>query len=159
MLSERTFSDLLRHSGEVAKDAERHDVLISRRDGPDLMLVDREREEGLREAFAALASVVRSMLAAMQDVKGWVDDLGEFLAWTSFLPADERRQFLSEFTLAIIAGEQANTFAPASQVLREWKATAMVHADPELAAVLRERVPDEEGDNVVPPPPAVGAVS
>jgi hypothetical protein len=155
MLRERTFSELLRHSGEVARDAESVDVVLHRRDGPDLMLVEYKREEGLRETFTAAASILSSMMQVFQEhLEKSADGIGDSLAWTTFLTERERLEFVREFVRGILAGAQAGTFTPAAQILREWRATAMVHADPELVAVLNERVPSEDGGLVALCPPA-----
>jgi hypothetical protein len=49
-----------------------------------------------------------------------------------------------------------DNYAPVGQLLREWKATSEVHADPRLARRLRRRI-DADGDPVpVPVPAAAG---
>jgi len=70
--------------------------------------------------------------------------LGEALedafAWLGFLEAAERRLFVDEFTRVIIAAAALDSYAPLSQLVREWRATAEAQADPTLARRLRRPI-------------------
>ena len=63
-LAEHTFTHMLRNSGEVLAEVEHHDVVLRRRDGEDLFLGLRSREESVRDALGILA---RLLLAASVD--------------------------------------------------------------------------------------------
>src|SRR5205085_4029290 len=58
---ERNLTDMLRSSGEVLREAEHQDVVLRRRDGADVMLVDFEREQGLRQSLAAAARIIAGL--------------------------------------------------------------------------------------------------
>lgn len=74
----------------------------------------------------------------------------EVFPWASFLPRQDHKAFVDELTQTLVAVTTIDNFAPVGQLLREWKATAEVHADPRLARRLRRRI-DADGD-LVPVP-------
>ena len=58
--------------------------------------------------------------------------------------------FVDEVTQTLVAVSMIDNYAPVGQLLREWKATAEIHADPRLATRLRRRI-DADGDPVPAP--------
>ena len=54
-----------------------------------------------------------------------------------FLPTADRCLFVNEFARVVTAVAESDNYAPVSQLVREWRATAEAHADPRLAARLR----------------------
>ncbi|MBV8162620.1 MAG: hypothetical protein JO265_17010 [Acidimicrobiia bacterium] len=131
---ERPFSDLLRHPKEVTSDVEDGDVLLRRRDEPDLRLSRADRETERAEAFGALARTFRNLAA--HNAAALDDALDDAFAWLEFLPKTDRRSFVDEFARVVTAAAALDNYAPLSQLLREWRATAEVHADPKLAQRL-----------------------
>ena len=57
--------------------------------------------------------------------------------WVEFLPEADRESFLDDFPRTLAASAELDNFAALGRLLREWRATAEVHADPELARRLR----------------------
>jgi hypothetical protein len=55
---EHTLSHMLRNSGDVIAEAEHQDVVLRRRDGADLYLGLRSREESVRSALGVLARLL-----------------------------------------------------------------------------------------------------
>ncbi len=150
---ERTLTDMLRSSGDVLREAEHQDVVLRRRDGADVMLVDFEREQGLRQTLAAAARIIAGLDGSGEQVlERFVAVLPDAIAWTRFLPEEDRLSFLREFAATAAACVDADVFEPLTQLNNEWRATAAVHADPQLAAVLREPGQDDLG--LVPRPAA-----
>ncbi len=78
------------------------------------------------------------------------DALGEAFSWTQFLPAADQRLFVEEFSRVVTAAAELDNVAPLIQLLREWRATAEVHADPKLARRLRRKL-EADGDAVAAP--------
>ncbi len=132
---EHQFSELLRHPKEVTNDVEEGDVLLRRRDEPDLRLsrADREIERG--SAFAALGRALRNLAAhnpaALQSA------LAEEFPWVELLPARDQAKFLGEFSRVVAATMELDSYQSLTQLVREWRATAEIHADPRLARRLR----------------------
>lgn len=69
--------------------------------------------------------------------------------WWRFLPAEDVRGFVLEPVDTLRAADALANVAPAVQVITEWRHTAEVHADPELAVRIRQGVDDY---GVVPEP-------
>ncbi len=132
---ERPFSDLLRHPKDVAGDVENGDVVLRRRDQPDLRLTRADRETQRTAAFSALARAFGHLAARNPDEVA--DMLADAFAWTEFLPDSDRRLFVAEFARLLTAAAEVDNYAPLSQLVHEWRATAEVHADPALAGRLR----------------------
>ena len=135
---ERSFSDLLRHPNDVAADLDVSDVLLRRRDEPDLRLTLAEREAERSDVFRILALSFRNLAVHAPTVlDGAVLDA---FAWSEFLPAKDRRAFLDDFSRTLTASVEMDTYELLAQVVREWKATAEIHAQPSLAKRLQRPV-------------------
>jgi len=145
---ERPFSDLLRRPKEVTDDVEDADVLLRRRDEPDLRLTRADREAQRADTFAAIGRALRNL--AVHNPSSLGDALGDAFPWLEFLPAGDRRLFLDEFSRVVTAAAAVDNYESLSQLVREWRTTAEVHADPKLARRLR-RALEATGDRVVPP--------
>jgi len=76
-----------------------------------------------------------------------VDDA---FAWLTFLPKPDRRLFVEELTRTLVAAAAVENFSPVAQLLREWKATAEIHADPKLARRLRTPI-EAAGNRIATP--------
>ncbi len=132
---EHQFSELLRHPKDVTSDVEEGDVLLRRRDEPDLRLTRADREAQQSELFEALARTFRNLAVHHPDALD--DALGEAFAWLEFLPPRERQLFVDEFVRIVRAAGELDNYAPLGQLVREWRDSAEVYGDPELAARLK----------------------
>ena len=135
-LIEHTLSYLLRNSGDVIAEVEHQDVVLRRRDGADLILGLRSREESVRTALGVLARllVAASLDPATRDRVA--SALIASLPWTSFLPDEERAEFFQELTAKAAACVELDTFEPLARLIDGWRATAEVYGVPELRAKL-----------------------
>jgi hypothetical protein len=145
---ERPFSDLLRHPKDVTSEVDDSDVLLRRRDEPDLRLSRADREFERSQAFSAMARAFRNLASHSPGTLG--DALGDAFGWLEFLPVADRRLFADEFARVVTAAAELDNYGPLSQLVLEWRATAEVHADPKLARRLRR--PVEAGGDPVPVP-------
>src|SRR2546426_1262630 len=134
-VTERPFSDLLRRPKDVTTDVEEGDVLLRRRDEPDLRLSRADRDADRAAAFAALGRTLRNL--AVHSPKALEDALGDAFPWLEFLPARDRRAFVEEFSRVVVAAAELDNYAPLVRLVREWRATAEVHADPKLARRIK----------------------
>jgi hypothetical protein len=132
---EHSFSDLLRRPKEVTSEVEEGDVLLRRRDEPDLRLTRADRDAERAAAFAALGRTLRNL--AVHNPAALEGALRDAFAWLEFLPARDRREFVEEFSRAVAAAAELDSYLPLTQLVREWRATAEIHADPRLARRLR----------------------
>lgn len=147
-VTERPFSDLLRRPKEVIEELEDSDVLLRRRDEPDLRLTLAEREATRAGAFASLGRTLRNL--AVHHPKVLSGSLAEAFPWLEFLPQRDRERFVDEFSRLIVAAAELDSYAGVSQLVAEWRATAEVHADPKLARRLRQPL-HPEGERVSAP--------
>jgi len=145
---ERRFSEFLSQPNDVVAELGDHDVVLRRRNAPALRLSKADRDEERDEAFDALARLLRNLLVhSPSSLDATVDQV---FPWATFLPRQDRRAFIGELTQTLVAVSTIDNYAPVGQLLREWKATAEVHADPRLARRLRRRI-DADGETVPVP--------
>lgn len=123
-------------------------MLLRRRDEPDLWLSRADREAERSQAFAAVARALR--ILAVHSPAALADALGDAFPWLEFLPDTERNLFVQEFSRVVTAAAELDNVTPVTQLLREWRATAEIHADPSLASRLV--VPVSAGGDRVPRP-------
>lgn len=147
-VTERPFSDLLRRPKEVTTDVEEGDVVLRRRDEPDLRLSRADRDADRAVAFAALGRTLRNL--AVHNSKALGEALGDAFPWLEFLPAADRRAFVQEFSRVVVAAADLDNYTPLGQLVREWRATAEIHADPKLARRLRRPL-QAAGDRIERP--------
>ncbi len=147
-LVERPFSDFLRQPKDVVAELEDHDVLLRRRNAPSLRLSQADRDDDRSEAFEALARLLRNL--AVHSPVALDEAVDEVFAWLTFLPKADRKLFIEELTSTLVGAAAVENYAPVSQLLREWRATAEIHADPKLARRIRTPV-EAAGDSVVAP--------
>jgi len=147
-VTERPFSDLLRRPKEVTDDVEDGDVLLRRRDEPDLRLTRADREAQRADTFTAIGRALRNL--ATHNPAALNDALGDAFPWIEFLPVRDRSLFLDEFSRVVTAAAAIDNYESLGQLVREWRATAEVHSDPKLARRLRRPL-DASGDRVARP--------
>lgn len=148
-VTERPFSDLLRHPNDVTVDVDEADVVLRRRDAPDLVLSRADRDAERTAVFMALGRTLRNLAVHHPGVLD--DALADAFPWIEVLPPDDRRMFTDEFTRLAVAAGDLDVYGPVSQMIREWRATAEIFADPELAERL-SRPLAADGPRVEPPP-------
>lgn len=145
---ERPFSEFLRQPNDVVAELAEHDVVLRRRNAPALRLSQADRDDERLEAFEALARLLRNLAVHHPAALDFAID--EVFGWATFLPKPDRKLFAQELTRTLVGAADVENFAPVGQLLREWTATAEVHADPALARRLRKPV-QAAGDQVVAP--------
>jgi hypothetical protein len=147
-----SFSDLSKNSRRVA-DAVDHAqrIQITRRDGEDLYLTtarhDRQREESAdvtARLFAALTSTDEGALAILHA-------LPAVFPWVRHLAADEVHEFALDLVNATRDIVELDVHANLHRVIVEWRATARILADPELAAELSRPLPEGNYGTVIAP--------
>lgn len=145
---ERPFSEFLRQPKDVVAELAEHDVLLRRRNAPALRLSQADRDDDRSEAFEALSRLLRNLAVhSPAALDGAVDDA---FAWVTFLPKSDRKLFVEDLTRTLIGAAAVENYSPVAQLLREWRATAEIHADPALARRLRKAI-DADGEQVAAP--------
>ena len=137
-LVERPFSEFLRQPKDVVAELDEHAVLLRRRNAPALRLTQADRHEARAEAFEALAKLLQNLAVnSPAAIDAAVDDA---FAWLTFLPKADRNLFVDELTRTLVGAAAVENYSPVAQLLRGWKATAEIHADPKLARRLRKPI-------------------
>lgn len=148
--SEYTFTEFLRSPREVAEAADRSPrLIIHRRNAPDLVLSRADRRRGEAVGAAGAAALLSQLLAHDSLQAGAL--IVEALPWTRCLSEKGRSEFALEFAEILAVSAELDSFAPLAQMLDEWKATAALQADPELADELARPIPEPDGRPVPAP--------
>ncbi len=92
---------------------------------------------------------------AVHSPRALADAVLDEFPWASLLPKTDQKVFIDEFTRTVLAAAELDNFAPLGQLVDEWRATAEIHADPELARRLRR--PVTAVGNAVKRPPRRGS--
>ena len=147
---EATWSDFLRDPKTVTDRLDEVDVVLHRRDGEDLHLLTESRHEAAQQSMAIISRMLASVLqegVVQERLSG-----NAAMPWLRFLTAANRVQFATEFIETSVASGDLGTLAPLSALIAEWRDTALVRADPRLAAALRRPHP---GDGDLVPRPTI----
>ncbi len=131
---ERPFSEFLRRPNDVVAELADHDVVLRRRNAPALRLSRADHHSDRREALEATSRLLRNL--ASHSPEALVAALTEAYAWVDFLPESARDRFAKELTQALLAAASVDLYQSVAQLVREWKATAEIYADPELTRQL-----------------------
>jgi hypothetical protein len=129
------WSELARDPKSVAALADAGDVRLKRRDGADLVLTRADRVAAADDGAVTAARAFRNILAHVGvDVfaHSFIDEFG----WAQVLPEGDIRQFVQDFVRSAQVAAELGRWEVLSQVVREWKATAAIYAEPGLAARL-----------------------
>ncbi|MEW1840827.1 hypothetical protein AB0392_23030 [Nonomuraea angiospora] len=146
------FSELSKHSKEVAEKLSRvQRVHIRRRDGEDLFLTtarhDREREE----TASVVAQLLTALVASDEGVRAVQQALPAVFSWVRHLSAEERREFVQDIVDATRDAVDLDVHATLHRVIVEWRASARILADPALTARLTGPLPGEDHGEVLAP--------
>jgi hypothetical protein len=135
---EHPFSELMRQPRRVVKDLEHGDVILRRRGAPDLRLTRVDRDDQRADAYAMVGRALRNLAVHSPAALGAA--LLDELSWTSLLPPSDRAAFIDDFTRTVVTAAELDSFGPLAQLVEEWRATAEIHADLELARRLRRSI-------------------
>lgn len=139
------FSRLLQHPKDtVAKLEQSRDrrLRLGRRDGEDLILETAGHAEAEHEAMNMTTRLFVSLVSQDEAARVMLLALPDVFPWVRFLPADDVRAFLVELAGTARACAELGNMAPLEPVVAAWRATAEVHADPELRDALAQPLED-----------------
>lgn len=77
-------------------------------------------------------------LSVADGLGGADGDVERELAWVGVMPECDRRLFAEEMSQLMAEAAETDDLAPVEQALREWRVTAEIYLDPELARRLTE---------------------
>lgn len=139
--AEATFTDFLRDPRKVTERLDTGDVILRRRDAEDLRLSVASRVAATEETLSFLSRVIAD---ALED-EVVRERIGHHAAlpWLTFLPPTARERFYAELFECVEGAVELGTLAPVARLLDEWRVTAAVHADPDLARRLHGPLPGD----------------
>lgn len=143
------WSELQRDPKGVAALADAGDVRVRRRDGADLVLTREDRLTTSGEGAIVTVRALRNLLAHVP-VETAAAALNDEFPWLSLLPDEAVSQFVAEFVKAARISAELGQWSVLAALLRGWKATAMVYADPERLRQLSGPLNDDFGPVPVP---------
>lgn len=143
------FSTLINKQTSVFPALDDADVVLERRDAENLVLMRSERfqamADGLTLAAKSLAVIARTNRSLAEDV------FAEELPWLKWLPPEARSECVAELLDHLLAGADTGLLLPFARALREWKSTAEIYSDPELAERLRGPFATETAEDLARP--------
>ena len=142
--AEATLTDFLRDPNAVVDRLAQTDIVLHRRNADDLRLSLESRSEAIATSVELIGHILRSLLEDAS-VRQRVREKTAAVAWLALLPESERDRFLEEFFRSAEGSADLGVMAPLGQLLREWRQTAAIYADPALAAELRRPLPGNAG--------------
>jgi hypothetical protein len=152
---EVNFSELSQRPKDVVAKLERaagRAVRIRRRDrnDQDLILVAADRVEQANEAASATAKLFIELMKHNDAARALATEvLPAAFPWVRYLSKDEMQSFVVEFVDVLERAESLGNPAPVARLVAAWRHTAEIHADPELAAILKQ---DGDDFGAVPAP-------
>lgn len=138
-MAEATLTDFLRDPNAIVEQLEGRDVVLHRRNAADLHLSLRTRAESDDEAVGFLARLLGRVLAD-EALRPRVAEAVATIPWVAFLPAADRVTFVEDVVRTAEGAAELGSMAPLARVLKEWQATAAIHADPILALKLKRPI-------------------
>jgi hypothetical protein len=143
---EVTLSAFLRSPTELLRRLEEEgDIVLRRRDAYDLRLSLDGRS---RERDAGTALVARMLASVAADEAGkqlLARALDRTLPWMDVLPAPARHEFVVEFLRTAEASAEVGVHAPLLELIRAWRETAGIYADPDLRERMVRPLPGDAG--------------
>lgn len=121
------------------------DVRVRRRDGVALILTREDRTETTRTGAMSAARTLRAALLRMKPEQT-VEVLRDEFPWLDVLPPAERAEFGADFARGVWASAELGVWDSLAETVTQWKATAALHADTELATQEFEAVDADPGE-------------
>jgi hypothetical protein len=147
---ERTFSEFLRQPKEVVADLAQHDVVLRRRNAPDLFLSLAASDISRTKTIECLARLLRKISADSPEAMD--DAIEAAFPWVEFLSPDGRHEFAEALTQTILASASIESFDRVELLIDSWQNTAEILSNPELTALLTTPITVTDGRRVIPPP-------
>ena len=133
------FSQLVQHPRATVAKLEgnpRRRLRLERRDGGDLILQAAERAEADAAAVIITTRLFAALLSNAEASNLLIAAFPAVFPWVRFLPPDDVREFVNEFTGTAQACAELGSMAPLEPVIDAWRATAEIYVDPDLHEAL-----------------------
>lgn len=137
MLTERTLTDFLQHSGEVLPEVDRGEVRLRRRGADDVVLVAGRHWDRVVDSIRVVAEELDKLRAVLAGVRA--DELHAVRAaakpfatdWIGLLRPDDRAACIDELERTLLASLASGRLADVEEAVDGWRATALATWDQE----------------------------
>ena len=147
-----SFSDLSKNSKRVADTVDHAQrVHVTRRDGEDLYLTTARHDQQREETADVTARLFAALSGTDEGGRAILHALPMVFPWVRHLSGDEVAEFTQDLINSARDITELDVHANLHRVIVEWRATARILADPELAAQLTRPLPDGDYGTVVTP--------
>lgn len=137
--TEVPFSQLVQHPRATVAKLEaspRRRLRLERRDGGDLIIQAAERAEADAAAVIITTRLFTALLNNTQTSQVLLSAFPTVFPWVRFLPAEDLREFVREFTGTAQACAELGSMAPLGPVIDAWRTTAEIYVEPDLHKAL-----------------------
>ena len=131
-----TLSFVVKHTGKVLDEVQHSDVLVTRRDGEDMMLSTARRDSAVRGGLDLSVRLLAQIMTDAELSAALLRSTEAALPWLEWLTPQDRAEFLPEFVRTAKACGDTKYYAPLARLLDEWEASAQIAHDPELRDLL-----------------------
>ncbi|MER7751836.1 prevent-host-death family protein [Kitasatospora sp. NPDC097643] len=147
-----SFSDLSKNSKRVADTVEQAQrVHVTRRDGEDLYLTTERHDRQREETADVTARLFAALISSDEGARAVLLALPTLFPWVRHLSAEEVREFVVDLIDATRDVVEPDVHTNLHRVIVEWRATARILADPDLAAELTRPLPGDDHGEVTEP--------
>jgi hypothetical protein len=138
-MSMETLTDFLREPKRVLKQVDKEDVVLARRGKAAIRISLDSRVEAQQERSELAAHLLADAVALFPAIMTarMTTILEKRFPWVRLLPTEDRAAFTQELVETMQACASVGKLARIEEIFHEWKATAEIYADPELAAKLK----------------------
>lgn len=137
-MSTETLTDFLREPKRVLKQVDKEDVVLARRGKAAIRISLDSRVEAQQERSELAAHLLADAVASIPTMPAQMTTILEKrFPWVRLLPTEDRAAFAQELVETMQACASVGKLARIEEIFHEWKATAEIYADPELAAKLK----------------------
>ncbi len=124
-----TITEMLRQTSTVLNAVEQSsEVLLRRRDGADVLLVEASRERAMRHSLHTAAVIASAAIESSIEVVS--EHIVDRLPWIHYLPSEQRIEFLRKFAHEAADAAETHQFARLAQLERDWETSALLYTTP-----------------------------
>jgi len=143
------WSEFLRASGAGLATVAERDLVLQRRDGPDLLVTEARREDAARQTLGALAETLAQALRQKDLSEIVIAAMRDAMPWIRALPEGDQGLFMEQLVEKASQASSLGDYGMLDVLLSQWSNTALVHANPALLAKLAA---DPDSGEPVPRP-------
>lgn len=120
-------------------------ILHQRAGQPSFVLETERRAAATQEANGFIADALSAVIGDSALERAFAERLTDTLPWVKFLPEEDRLAFVEESVETLRACAAINRYTAFAELVHDWKNTAEIHSDPQLAQALSVDIDEPVG--------------